>query len=64
MALHQNIAYFREKAGLSQRELADRAGLSPGIIGQYETNRKTPRLETLRRLADALGTSVAELLSA
>lgn len=64
MALHQNIVYFREKAGLSQRELADRAGLSPGIIGQYETNRKTPRLETLRRLAEALHVSVAELISA
>ena len=64
VALYQKIAYYREKAGMSQRELADRAGLSPGAIGQYETNRKTPRLETLRRLADALGVSVAELLSA
>lgn len=64
MALHQKIAYYREKAGMSQRELADRAGVSPGAIGQYETNRKTPRVETLRRLAEALHVSVAELISA
>ena len=64
MALHQKIAYYREKAGMSQRELADRAGVSYGAIGQYETNRKTPRLETLRRLAEALHVSVAELISA
>lgn len=64
MALYQKIAYYREKAGLSQRELADRVGVSSGAIGQYETNRRTPRIETLRRLAEALHVSVAELISA
>lgn len=64
MALHQKIAYYREKAGLSQKELAALAGVSPGAVGQYETARATPRIDTLRRLAEALHVSVAELISA
>lgn len=63
MALAQKIAYFREKRGLTQRELADKTGVSHGAIGQYETGRAMPRLSTLQRIAVALDTTVSELCS-
>jgi predicted ATPase/transcriptional regulator with XRE-family HTH domain len=49
----------RLAAGLSQAELAERAGLSPDGIGALETGRRAnPRPYTVRALADAL--SLAE----
>ena len=63
MALHQKIAYYREKRGLTQRELAEKAGVSQGAIGQYEIGLTMPRLSTLQRIAVALNTTVSELCS-
>jgi len=45
----------RVEAGLSQRELAARAGTSGATIAAYERGAKEPRLSTLRRLLDAAG---------
>src|SRR5215213_10290373 len=59
---------LRLVAGLSQEELADRSGLSTRGISALETgHRATPRLETVRLLADALGlddATRAELVAA
>lgn len=63
MALAQKIAYFREKRGLSQRELAERVGVSQSAVAHYETGHNKPRIETVFRLAAALDVSVSELLS-
>jgi predicted ATPase/transcriptional regulator with XRE-family HTH domain len=58
----------REEAGLSQEELAERAGLAGNAIGALERGgRRWPYLATVRRLADALGLSAddrAALLAA
>ena len=46
---------LRSAAGLSQEELAERAGLSRNGISNLERGRHpAPRLETVRLLADAL----------
>ncbi|HEY8284802.1 MAG TPA: helix-turn-helix domain-containing protein, partial [Chloroflexota bacterium] len=59
---------LREQAGLSQEQLAERAGVSGQAIGALERgNRRRPYPATARRLADALGLSAEErdaLLSA
>lgn len=58
---------FREEAGLSQEELAHRAGLTPNAIGTLERGeRRRPYPNTVRALADALGLEEperAELIS-
>src|SRR5690348_10998789 len=58
----------REAAGLSQEALAERAGVSARGISDLERGlRRQPRLETVRRLADALRLDPSEraaLLSA
>ena len=45
----------RLKAGLSQRELAERAGVPPTMISAYERDKRQPTLETLLRLLRAAG---------
>ena len=45
----------RLEAGLSQRELAARAGTSGATVAAYERGTKEPRLSTLRRLLEAAG---------
>ncbi len=45
----------RARAGLTQRQLAARAGTSQAAIGRYERGRSIPDLATLGRLVDACG---------
>jgi len=45
----------RTRAGLTQGEVAARAGVARPLISQYETGRKDPSLTTLARLIQACG---------
>lgn len=45
----------RDKAGLTQGQLAERAGTSQQAVSAYETGRKEPTLPTLERLIVAAG---------
>lgn len=45
----------RERAGLTQGELARRAGTSRPTVSAYEAGRKSPSLATTQRLLAALG---------
>lgn len=48
------IKLERQKAGLTQKELAEKAGLATITIQQYERNLRAPRLENLKKIAHAL----------
>lgn len=48
---------LREKAALTQGELAEKAGLTREGIAQIETGRRSPQWETVVALAAALGVS-------
>lgn len=52
----------RESKSLSQTDLADRSGLQPSAISHFETGKRAPSFENLKRLADALAVSVDYLL--
>jgi transcriptional regulator with XRE-family HTH domain len=45
----------RRRRGLTQGELARRAGTSQPVISAYEHGRRDPTVGTLRRLIDAAG---------
>ncbi len=45
----------RQKAGLSQTELARRANVAQSVISAYEAGRREPALSTLSRLVEATG---------
>jgi transcriptional regulator with XRE-family HTH domain len=51
----------RERALLTQEELAARAGVQPFTISRIETDKVEPRFSTIRKLAQALGVDPAEL---
>ena len=56
------IRRTRNSAGLSQRELARRAGLSMDAVHRIENGSRQPNLKTFLELSNALGTSPTELL--
>jgi transcriptional regulator with XRE-family HTH domain len=45
----------RKRAGLSQVNLADRAGVTQSVISAYESGQRQPSLPALARLIDAAG---------
>lgn len=59
----QRLRALREAAGLSQEELAERADLHWTYISGIERGRRNPGLNTLGRLARALGLSIEGLLA-
>ena len=54
----------RERALLTQEELATRAGVQPFTISRIETNKVEPRFRTIRKLAIALGIEPQSLIGA
>jgi transcriptional regulator with XRE-family HTH domain len=58
----EKLREVRDRRLLSQRELAERAGLSPTTILKLEADRvEEPHPRTVRKLAEALGVDPAEL---
>ncbi|MDQ6954340.1 MAG: helix-turn-helix domain-containing protein [Mariprofundaceae bacterium] len=53
------IKTLREKQSLSQRSLAEQAGISAAALSQLESGRASPSVATLEKLADGLGISIA-----
>ncbi len=52
----------RQQLGLIQKALGDKVGMSAGNIADIEHGKRNLTLRTLCRLADALDTTVVELL--
>jgi len=59
MTVARLVNQARERAGLSQRELAARAGTSAAAICEVEGGRRDPRVETLERIVGATGGRLA-----
>jgi transcriptional regulator with XRE-family HTH domain len=53
---------LRERAKLTQEQRSFRAGLSRPYISQLERDLKSPTLETLFRICDALDASAVEVV--
>jgi ribosome-binding protein aMBF1 (putative translation factor) len=56
------VRVWREKRGLSQRALAERAGVSPSYLAEIETRVKPGSAEALKRLAEGLDVSMDGLM--
>jgi DNA-binding XRE family transcriptional regulator len=52
----------RQRSGLTQRELGTHAGVSKGTVLELEVGRRGAYPRTVRRLAKALETEVADLV--
>ena len=54
----RQLIALREQHGWTQRELADRAGMKQPQLARLETGQVEPKLDTLQRLAEAMGCRV------
>ena len=57
MTFADRLRELREKAGLTQMQLADASGLPLGSIRNYEQGQREPYWQVVFKLADALGVS-------
>ncbi len=53
---------MREEKGITVTDLAEKAGVSPGLISQIEQDQTIPSLDTLENIARALGSSICYFL--
>jgi mRNA interferase RelE/StbE len=57
------VKVWREKRGLTQRELAEQAGVSPSYLAEIETCKKPGSAAALRKLSRVLAIPMENLLS-
>ena len=57
-----NIKEAREKAGLTQQDLANELGVGQSTVAMWETQKSLPRTDKLPALAKILGCTIDELL--
>ena len=57
------IKMARIRAGLSQKDVAEKLGVSAGAVSQWEKGITSPTAKRLKPLSEILGTSVEELVS-
>lgn len=57
-----NVRRLRSKKKLSQKALADKVGISVSYVSMLERGQRSPPLETIEKMAKALGVPPASLL--
>ena len=62
MAFPENVKMYRERAGLSQKELAEMVGVGQQMIAKYEEGSKIPNVFNAVQLAKALHTTCEILI--
>ncbi len=58
MTLREKLIVLRDRAGLSQMELADRLGVSRQAVSRWESGDTTPSVDKLKTLARIYGVSL------
>ncbi len=62
LSFGKRIASLRKELKLSQTELAKKLNTSVSVISRYERDEMTPSVDTAKKLAQLLNTSVGYLL--
>lgn len=62
MGIGKNIKKLREKHNLSQKELAEIAGVSDKAVSTWENGIKEPRMGALQKIADHFGILKSDLI--
>jgi len=63
MDVGARLRMVRERFGLSQRELAKRAGVTNGTISLIEQNRVSPSISSLKKVLEGLPITLAEFFT-
>jgi len=56
------VRVYRDLRGLTQAALAEMAGVNRVTVAELETGRKQGSAQTLKKIADALGVTVGDLI--
>ena len=60
--IQERMKSLRLEAKLTQKEIAEKLGISTAFYGQWETGKKTPASKNLGKLADFFNVSIDYLL--
>ena len=63
LSVGERIAYFRRLKDCKQKELAEKIGVYPAHLSKWEKGHLKPSGEAVAKIAEALETTVDELLS-
>ena len=61
MTVGQSIKTFRNKVGMTQKDLSEKTGISVQSIRKYESDRIVPKSQNLQAIAKALDVSPSDL---
>lgn len=68
MGVNMNVAellkHYRKQAGLTQKQLAERLNITQQNLSVYESGKRKPKIDTLKRFSAALDIPYTELLKA
>lgn len=64
MTIGENIRLARTQAGLTQKALSELTGIAEPTIRRYEANKLNPKIETITKIARAMGLYASDLIPA
>ena len=62
MDFGKSFKFYRQRAGLTQKEAAALIGINDYQLGNYETNRSQPSLEILKKMSKVYSISIDKML--
>lgn len=62
MTIGENIRRLRKEKGLTQKQLGERCGMKEANVRKYELNKGNPKIETIKRIASALGVNAIDIM--
>ena len=62
MSIGDNIKRFRKERGITQKKLGELCGIAEPNIRKYENGKQNPKLETIEKIASALGIDPFDLM--
>ena len=63
LAARSPLAFWRQRAGLTQKALADRIGVSQAYLAQLEASEREGGVKVWAQLADAIGVRIEDLIN-
>lgn len=60
--MYQNYVRIRDEIGLTDYEVAKRAGFTTATLSNWKAGRYAPKVNKLKRIADVLGVTIDELI--
>lgn len=61
MTVAENIRKFRKERKMTQRQLGEKCGMYESQIRKYELGTANPKIDTIKKIADALNVSIDRL---